>query len=133
MTPAPFDYAREKAALFARGRFPPHQGTVCRTATLRDLGGFDTTYRITADYALFLRVSTIADPVEIDEVIAVFAEGGLSSVSWQESLREFHRARVEVLRPRGPDRVRERLESAMQYGRMRAARWLGRAGTTPSR
>ncbi len=128
VTPPAFDYAREKASLFARGRFPPHQGTVARTSTLRDLGGFDVGYRITADYAAFLRLSLVADPVEVAEVLAVFTEGGLSTVAWQESLREFHRARTEVLRPKGAAALRERLATTVQWAQMAVARGLGRSG-----
>ena len=121
VTPA-WDYAREKAALFARGLFPPHQGTVARTALLRDVGGFDTAYRIAADYAAFLRLSCQADPLVIDQVLATFHEGGASTQHWQESFREFHRARREILRPTGLAAVQERASTAWHFSKVFAYR-----------
>jgi GT2 family glycosyltransferase len=99
--PPPMDYPAEKAASFSRGRFPPHQGTVARRTVLIDNGGFDTSYRITADYAAFLRLAAQADPVITDQVLATFYEGGLSTTGWRESLTEFHRARKTIINPRG--------------------------------
>jgi GT2 family glycosyltransferase len=96
-TPPPFDYAKEKAASFSNGRFPPHQGTVARRTALKELGGFDTSFAIAADYALFLRLSTIAQPLETSATLARFFTGGLSSTAWKASLAEFHRARREIL------------------------------------
>ena len=107
VTPPPMDYAREREASFSRGRFPPHQGTIVKRQALIDNGGFDTSYRIAADYAACLRLVQQQDPVVIDETIAVFYEGGLSTNAWRESMREFHRARRDILRPRGAAAVRE--------------------------
>lgn len=106
-TTPPWDYAREKARLFARGHFPQHQGTVVRRDVLLQVGGFPSSYRIAADYAAFLRLSQLADPVLLDFVVADFHTGGLSSVAWRESFEEFHRARLEVLRPQGMARIVE--------------------------
>lgn len=128
--PAPFDYRAEKAANFSRGRFPPHQGTIARTDALREVGGFDTSFRIVADYAAFLRLSLVADPVEVQTVIARFQEGGISSVRWQESLAEFHRARRSILRPAGVAALREHFETVSQYLRMGAVRMARRTGGT---
>lgn len=102
-----WDYAREKASLFSRGHFAPHQGTFARRAALLAQGGFDPAYTIVADYAAFLKLSKIADPLYLEPVIATFAEGGVSTVRWQESLRQFHRARRSILAPTGWDAVRE--------------------------
>ncbi len=107
VTPPPMDYARERAVSFSRGRFPPHQGTIVKRQALIDNGGFDTSYRIAADYAACLRLVRQQDPVIIDDTIANFYEGGLSTQSWRESMREFHRARREILRPTGAAAVRE--------------------------
>jgi len=106
-TTPPWDYGREKARLFARGHFPQHQGTVVRRDVLMRIGGFPSNYRIAADYAAFLRLSQLADPLLLDFVVADFHTGGLSSVAWRESFDEFHRARLEVLKPRGAARVVE--------------------------
>lgn len=107
VTPPPMDYPRERDASFSRGRFPPHQGTIVKRQALIDSGGFDTSYRIAADYATCLRLVQQQDPVIIGETIAVFYEGGLSTNAWRVSMREFHRARRDILRPRGAAAVRE--------------------------
>jgi glycosyltransferase involved in cell wall biosynthesis len=125
VTPA-WDYQRERAAHFARGHFPAHQGTIVRTDLLRSVGGFDTQYRIAADYAAFLRLSLIGDPLVLPTVIATFHEGGTSTVHWQESFREFHRARQAILRPTGVAAMRERWDSAWHFGRVFAYRELAR-------
>jgi putative colanic acid biosynthesis glycosyltransferase len=125
VTPPPMDYARERASSFSRGRFPPHQGTIVKRQALIDNGGFDTSYRIAADYAACLRLIRQQDPVIIDATIANFHEGGLSTQSWRESMREFHRARRETLRPTGAAAVSEWLNT--RIGIAKAAiyrRWL---------
>lgn len=121
-TPPPFDYPAERRAHFARGRFPAHQGTFARAALLRELGGFDTTFRIAADYALMLRLSQVADPVESPEVIAEFREGGASTIGWFDAAREFHRARRQILRPRGTGALRETLATVGHAARVAAYR-----------
>jgi hypothetical protein len=126
VTPPPFDYAKEKALNFSRGRFPPHQGTVASRPALLSFGGFDTKYRVSADYAAFLRLSLLADPAMTTGTIATFHAGGLSSKSWRESVRDMHRARLEILRPTGVRALRERLETASQITRMTLARLIGR-------
>jgi glycosyltransferase involved in cell wall biosynthesis len=110
--PPPFDYEKERSALFARGRFPPHQGTVVRTESLRAVGGFDTQYQITADYTLMLRLSQLAKPVQTVDVLAEFTTGGISDRRWLLALNEFHRARLEVFRPSGIALAREFADTA---------------------
>lgn len=121
VTPA-WDYAQEKSALFSRGLFPPHQGTLARRDALQSFGGFDTSFRIAADYAAFLRLSLVADPCQTDLVIATFTEGGASTLHWKESFAEFHRARREILRPTGAASLRERVESARHFAKVFAYR-----------
>ena len=96
-----WSYPVERAHLFARGVFPPHQGVVVRTSALRTHGGFDTSYRVAADYASILRLARIGDPLELDFTLARFTVGGLSTTAWQLGLREFHRARREAFAPQG--------------------------------
>ena len=97
-----------------------------RTDALKELGGFDTSFLIVADYVAFLRLSLLADPVTTPVVIAEFAEGGASSVQWRESIEEFHLARVDVLQPHGTAAWKEQFHTTSQYIRMGAARLLGR-------
>lgn len=117
-----WDYASEKAAQFSNGRFPPHQGTFARREALLAFGGFDPRYSIVADYAAFLRLGRIADPLYLDLVVATFAEGGVSTTRWPESLRQFHRARREILRPRGWASAREYAGTVRQAAAMTAYR-----------
>ena len=109
-----WDYSVEKRHFFARGSFPSHQATFTRTAALRALGGFDETYSITADYKAFLQVSKLGEPTLIPDVVARFHSGGISTTRWFSALREFHRARTEVLRPHGLDRLSEMASTAAQ-------------------
>jgi len=96
-----WNYQAEKKVFFARGLFPPHQGTVVRTEDLRSVGGFDESFCIAADYASALSLSLVSDPLMTDRVVATFSEGGISTLRWQESFREFHRARLKVFTLRG--------------------------------
>ncbi len=111
----PWNYNAEQAALFGRGHFPPHQGTFARCDALRSFGGFDTAYRVAADYAAFLKLTLLGAPLELPFVIASFVEGGTSTRHWQESFREFHRARQEILHPTGMAAFRERWETARHH------------------
>jgi glycosyltransferase involved in cell wall biosynthesis len=114
-TPPLLEYARERHHLFARGEFPAHQGTLGRTAEIARLGGFDESYTIAADYHLALRLSQIAEPLLLDVVLADFPTGGSSSVRWRQSVREFHRARREVLRPAGIAALVEATRTWLQF------------------
>lgn len=118
----PWDYAAEKSALFARGHFPAHQGTFASVSALREGGCFDARYRIAADYAAFLRLAHLADPVELPFVVATFHEGGVSTQRWRDSFREFHRARRDILRPSGVAALWERWETGLHFARVYAHR-----------
>jgi putative colanic acid biosynthesis glycosyltransferase len=110
-----WSYPEERAALFARGTFPPHQGVVASTAALRAQGGFDLTYSVTADYVSVLKLARDDDPLVLDLTLAAFPVGGLSTQRWRTGLREFHRARREVFAPRGWPAVVEGARSARTW------------------
>lgn len=129
VVPSQFDYEAERRRRFARGKFPPHQATVVRRQDLLALGGFDESYRITADYKAALQLSTITEPILSDVVLATFHEGGVSGTHWQDSMREFRRARQEVYGLHGWPKIRDDLVSAVQYSKMFTARALGRVRT----
>lgn len=118
----PWDYSAEAAHAFSRGRFPAHQGTVARTDLLRSIGGFDESFSIVADYAAFLRLSQVEPPAVTDVVIARFHEGGVSTSRWAESIRQFHRARRQILRPRRAVARRELAGTVRQFASMAAHR-----------
>jgi hypothetical protein len=96
-----WSYQEERRRLFARGLFPAHQGVVVRTEALHQQGGFDRGFHIAADYASILKLSCEAAPLELDFPLAIFQQGGLSTTEWRLSLREFHRARVNIFQPSG--------------------------------
>jgi hypothetical protein len=123
-----WNYASEKNTCFSTGHFPCHQGTFASTSVLRSFGGFDSSYSIVADYAAFLQLSQASDPVELDFVIATFAEGGVSTTRWQESFQQFHAARLSILRPSGAVAIRERWNTASQYVKVFAVRNILRRG-----
>ena len=110
-----WDFAAEQRALFARGKFAPHQGTFACVSDLRASGGFDPSFEIAADYASFLQLSRQSTPVMLQFPIARFHEGGLSTQRWKESFREFHRARRTILKPRGWAALRELLSSGRHF------------------
>ena len=111
-TSARWTFSEERDAMFARGVFPPHQGTIVRTQTLREIGGFDTRYRIAADYHAALKLSVLSEPQMLDTEVAEFYEGGTSTVHWKRAAVEFHRARLEVFAPSGVQRIRDALSTA---------------------
>ncbi len=123
-----WDYLTEQRLLFSRGHFPCHQGTFTRRDTLLELGGFDTSYEIVADYVAFLKLSKLAAPVHLPKTIAVFQPGGVSSDRWRAAIGEFHRARREVLAPSGVSAFRERLETAALLTKTAAYRGLWAPG-----
>lgn len=124
--PPQMDYDAEQRAHFARGVFPAHQGTVVRRQALVDLGGFDESYAVTADYKVALLLSTQTRPVLTDIVLATFHTGGLSEAQWRKSLREFRRARREVFNLRGWVRVADDARSGVLFLRMLTVRGLRR-------
>lgn len=121
LTP-PWNYQREKVSGFSNGNFPAHQGIFAHRALLSSFGGFDVQYKIAADYAAFLRLSQVADPLILDFPIATFQEGGTSTTHWKLSLREFHQARCSILQLAGPASLRERFNSFRNFCKM----WLVR-------
>ncbi len=122
-----WNYQAEKKVFFARGLFPPHQGTVVRTEDLRSVGGFDESFRIAADYAAALSLSLVSDPLMTDRLIATFGEGGVSTVRWQESFREFHRARLKVFTLRGLAAWGERFQYWKHFSNVWLVRKLRRS------
>ena len=113
-----WNFSLQKSRLFARGLFAPHQGTFARTSTVRELGGFDTSFEIAADYALFLKLTQISEPAVVEYAIARFSEGGISTSNWQKSFREFHRARREIFAPTGVSAAREYVDTIEHFSKV---------------
>ena len=132
LTEPPWSYERERKRLFARGVFPAHQGVVAQTEALRQQGGFDLKFRITADYVSILKLARESAPLELDFPLASFHQGGLSTSEWRLSLREFHRARMTVFRPSGLAAMREVIDTVRLHIRTYAFHSLRRLRTRPS-
>lgn len=107
MTEPEWDYAEEQRHAFARGRFPAHQGVIMSTRVLRGLGGFDTRYRVAADYARILTFSRLGSPLQLGLTLAEFRQGGLSTQRWFLAQKEFHLARRRELHPSGTAALEE--------------------------
>ena len=121
LTP-PWNYQREKVSGFSNGYFPAHQGTFAHRALLSSFGGFDVQYKVAADYAAFLRISQVADPLILDFPIATFQEGGTSTTHWKLSFREFHYARKSILKLTGVHALKAEFNSLLHFVRV----WLVR-------
>jgi len=113
-----WDFKAERGHSFARGHFPCHQATFANTELLQSMGGFDTRFKIAADYATFLRLAKFSDPVVMDLVISRFMEGGASTRQWQRSVAEFHRARRSILKLQGQASAREYVHTAVHFAKL---------------
>jgi glycosyltransferase len=72
----------------------PHQATFVRADLLRSLQGFDTRYRIAADYDLFLRLKEHGTRWSLlESVLADFSLGG-TSYAIVETAREYRQVRI---------------------------------------
>lgn len=87
---------------------PPstHQSVFASREALVAVGGFDTSFRIAADYEVYLKlVRHGAREVLIDEVLSEFRLGGLSSRSTVATARDYRDVRIA----HGANRLREQL------------------------
>ncbi len=76
---------------FKKGAMPPHPGLFVKRELIMETGGFDTSLRIAADFDLLLKLFTLYEKSAyyMDQTIAVFATGGLStSLAKLEIVRE---------------------------------------------
>jgi glycosyltransferase involved in cell wall biosynthesis len=78
-----------------KGNFIPHPATFVRRELMQRLGGFDESIRYAMDYDLWLRLARVADPVQIDEPLAVFRRhaGSFSTANPRASLEDDYRVR----------------------------------------
>jgi glycosyltransferase involved in cell wall biosynthesis len=120
--PPPLNMELEASYYFARGRFPPHQGLICRRTVLTTLGGFNTQFKIAADFDLFLRVFHAARVCYEPLVIAKFYTGGTSSKSWVRAQREFHKSRVREFDLSLSEKVRVVIFEFVEFAKQGLAR-----------
>ena len=79
-----------------RGNFIPHPATFVERQLLQQAGGFDPRWRYAMDYDLWLRLSLIAEPLQLEQALAAFREhdGSLSTRERGRAMREDLRVRL---------------------------------------
>ena len=103
----PWNYKEEYHHRFSRGRFPPHQSVFVKKDAFTNLGGFDTSYAIAADFNMICQLSNIQKPLVLEHVIANFTQGGASTVSWKSAHKEFRQIRKSAFPPTPIQRIEE--------------------------
>jgi|LakMenEpi03Aug12_release.lakeMendotaPanAssembly.Ray.scaffolds.fasta_scaffold27296_3 hypothetical protein len=93
--PAPLEIKRSNQ-LFAR-KYVSHQSTIFKNSFLRDLGGFDESLMIAADWDLIARASFFDSGHRVDSTLVVFYMGGLSTKQRQKSNQELFQIRKKHL------------------------------------
>ncbi len=81
LVPEGFVAPRYSRRQLLQGNFIPHPATFVARELMWRAGGFDTRYKYAMDYDLWLRLSCIADPLQMDRPLAAFREheGSLST------------------------------------------------------
>ncbi|WP_151447528.1 glycosyltransferase family 2 protein [Lacisediminimonas profundi] len=109
-----------------RGNFISHPATFVRRDLLQQAGGFDEALKYAMDYDLWLRLSQLAEPVQMDLPLAAFREhaGSLSTSNRLAAMEEDFRVRLSHAGsgPLGPlERLMHRLRHLVRRHRMQAA------------
>jgi hypothetical protein len=78
--------------LFSR-KYISHQSAIFNTEFLENLKGFNTDYKIAADWDLMTRASQICEGERLPETLSVFYLGGLSTYSRQKGNQELLKIR----------------------------------------
>jgi glycosyltransferase involved in cell wall biosynthesis len=79
-----------------RGNFIPHPATFVERLLMQQAGGFNPRWRYAMDYDLWLRLSLIAAPLQLDQPLTAFREheGSLSTRERGRAMREDLRVRL---------------------------------------
>ncbi len=90
LEPEGFVAPRYSRRQLLRGNFIPHPATFVSRELMWRAGGFSTDYKYAMDYDLWLRLSLIAEPLQLDEPLAAFREhaGSLSTRERSAAMRE---------------------------------------------
>jgi glycosyltransferase involved in cell wall biosynthesis len=96
-----------------RGNFIPHPATFVRRELMQRCGGFDPALKYAMDYDLWLRLSLLSDPIQLDVPLAAFREhaGSLSTSNRLAAMEEDFRVRLA----HAGDRRIARLEHYARY------------------
>ena len=93
--PPPASFKAEKQ-LFAR-QFISHQAILIKNYCIQSCGGFNTKYKIAADWDLISRVMAIYPSMRLDLILCKFKMGGMSSTFRQRGNRELFLIRNKIL------------------------------------
>ncbi len=79
-----------------RGNFIPHPATFVKRSLMLGAGGFDERLKYAMDYDLWLKLSRLAEPAQLDIPLAVFREhaGSLSTRNRLAAMEEDFRVRL---------------------------------------
>ena len=95
-----------------------HQGLIMRTRFLREMGGFDASLSLAAEYDMYLRSARYHTPLLLREVLTAYRTGGRSTSMRDEVIKEMHLARCKYF---GSTRCRSVLNAAItryQFARL---------------
>jgi glycosyltransferase involved in cell wall biosynthesis len=107
---------RYSAKRLLRGNFIPHPATFVRRELMQRCGGFNPKFKYAMDYDLWLRLSQLSDPIQLDIALAAFREhaGSLSTSNRLAAMEEDFRVRLAHAEQRPFARL-ERLEHSARY------------------
>jgi glycosyltransferase involved in cell wall biosynthesis len=90
-TPPRYSYAQ-----LLKRNFIPHEATFVRRELYERAGGFSQEWKYGMDYDMWLRLGRLSEPVQLDEVLAVFREhpGSVSTANPMPGFREDFRIRM---------------------------------------
>lgn len=90
----PYRYSMRRHALGSIA--VSHQATFMRTAFFRELGGFDTRYRLAGDTELLVRAGLRAAPTVWRSIDVLCQSGGISDANAFAQVFERHRVRMSI-------------------------------------
>lgn len=116
-----FSAPRYSRTQLLRGNFIPHPATFVARSLIQQAGGFDTRLRYAMDYDLWLRLSQLAEPLQLDLPLAAFREhdGSLSTRNRMAAMREDLQVRLSHT---GKNPVERAMHVARFYVRRQRAR-----------
>jgi glycosyltransferase involved in cell wall biosynthesis len=96
LTPEDYMAPRYSRRQLLRGNFIPHPACFVRRSLMSEVGGFDTSLRYAMDYDLWLRLSRLTEPLQMDVPLTAFREhaGSLSTRERSAAMREDLRVRL---------------------------------------
>jgi glycosyltransferase involved in cell wall biosynthesis len=100
----PPEYSRKQ---LLKGNFIPHPATFISRELIQKSGGFNTDLRFAMDYDLWLRLSILAEPCQLNFPLTAFREheGSLSTSNRLAAMREDLQVRLTYVEPNPYQRI----------------------------